>query len=114
MEKDDFGKIVIKRNERLYLLSLRFKKKRKLPPSMRYLYVYGLVVPNYTGERDQLGGFIQDGTYSLSDKYARYSIYRRDLFFRGKLPVIISVIALLRSYRNEILWLLQAIAKLLK
>lgn len=51
---------------------------------MRYLDVYGLASPNYTDKQDAFGVFVQDGTYSLSDKYARYLIYRRDTFFLGE------------------------------
>lgn len=114
MESEDFSNIVLKFSERVFLFSLRFKKKRILPKEMHYLYVNDLISPNYTDKKDAFGVFIPDGTYSLSDKYTRYLIYRRDNFFKGKLPVIISVIALLRSYKDEILWLLQELAKLLK
>jgi len=114
MNNDDFSSLVLKPSERLYLFLLRIKKKAQLPDSMRYLYLHDLVKQNSSGKTDQLNAPIPDDTYSLTDKYYRYAIYRRDLFFKGKLPVILSAIALIKSFQDEILWLLQELAKLLK
>lgn len=57
---------------------------------------------------------VPNGTYSITPQYERYRAYRRDLFFSGKLPVIISVIALIGAYRHEIFSVVRAIMQLLK
>lgn len=39
----------------------------------------------------------------ISDKAYRYFLYRKEAYFKGKLPVVISVIALVKSFDREIM-----------
>lgn len=98
---DSYDKIVLTPWERFLLFTLRIQKRRKkdiwkMP--YRQLHLYGLISPNYYPERGFEGESIPDGTFSLSSNYKRYCIYRREQFFKGKLPVIIALLALLKSY----------------
>ena len=73
-----------------------------------------LIKENYTNELDSIGNFISLNTVSIAKDYERYKSVKRTLFIERKLPIIISIIALLSSFRAEILWLIQAIMQLLK
>lgn len=98
---DNFDKIILTHKERFLLFTLRIQKKRKkdiLKPPYRQLHLHSLISPNYLPEHGPEGESIPDGTFSLTNNYKRYCIYRREQFFKGKLPVIIALLALLKSY----------------
>ena len=98
---ENFDKIILTPKERFLLFTLRIQKKRKKDiwkAPYRQLHLYSLISPNYLPERGPEGESITDGTFSLSDNYKRYRAYRREQFFKGKLPVIIALLALLKSY----------------
>lgn len=73
-----------------------------------------LIKVNYANDLDSIGNFISLNTVSISQEYERYKAVKRTLFIERKLPIIISIIALLSSFRAEILLLIQAITQLLK
>lgn len=113
-EEIDVAQIRLTPAEKLFLRKLRFKKHLPLPENMRNLRSLGLVDPDYLDEKGPIGECVPSGTVHLTDKYIRWCFYSRDTVFKEKIPVIISVIALLKSCQDEILWLLRQIAILLK
>lgn len=110
----DIEKIHLSPSESAFLLKLNRKKHLPLPPNMRNLYVWDLVGYDYSDAVDPFGSYKLLGTVHLGFNYQRWKKYRRELFFKGCFPVIISLIALIKSFQNEILWLLQELMKLLK
>lgn len=56
---------------------------------------YDFIKANYLKERNAFGGFIPDGTYSLSENYFRYKIYRRRVFFESNALVAAIIAALI-------------------
>ena len=90
----DFEKIHLLFGERISLLSFRFKRKQE-ESEIKYFYqlynVYSFIERNYTSEEDSLGFPVDDGTFSLSETYKRYCVFRTQLFFRGSVwPAIVS------------------------
>lgn len=100
--------------EKLFLFCNRKKKSFDLPNEYRSLLRFGLVTYESTGELDKFGIATHTGKYVLTDEYTRYRVYQKDVFFKGKFPVIISLIALIKAFQDEILWLIQAVMRLLK
>ena len=87
----DFPDIVLLPNEKRFLKNLLRSGKLPLPDSMRRLHLINFVHANSTGQRDRFGVYINDGTYSISERYLRYRQYRRELFFRSSIwPSIVS------------------------
>ena len=73
------------------------------------LFKYHLITYNHTRHKNELGERVLDGTISVTDEYVRYKKFKRNNFIDSKIPIIISVIALLKSFSKEILWLIQSI-----
>lgn len=88
--------------EKRLLFLMRFKKKVKPSFDVSMLVSYGLITPNSSGVKNSIGEHLTDGTYSLSDKGNRYFIQIRENFFTTRLPVLISLIALVKSFWPEI------------
>lgn len=88
--------------ERWFLFLLRFKKKIKPRFDVHPLASRGLIRPNASDERNEIGEVLTDGTYSLTDAGRRYFIQRREIIFTKRLPVVISLIALIKSFWPEI------------
>lgn len=76
-----FDEIHLLRKEKLCLFSFHFYKKQK-PDTIscfQSLYSdYGFLKLNSTGLFDETGCEMFDGTYSISDRYYRYKIHRRE------------------------------------
>lgn len=104
----------LNRRERRLLNLLRFKKSAKPRFDVRPLVSLELIQPNYSGEKNEIGEALADGTYSLTDAGRRYFIQRRDEFFTKRLPVAISLAALTKSFWPEIKkickWLIEALS----
>ena len=95
----DYSLFILPAKEKILLLKLRFKKnvpkeyfgdyftkfrKLDLIKAKSYTYVNGFATP--------------EDSYLLSSTYWEYISYRREQYFKGKLPVIISICALMKSY----------------
>ena len=109
-----FEKIKLTISERLILFYIKKKKKVKFHKYPHKLISYGLIEQNYLSEVNSIGAPIPEGTYSLTDFALRYRLYRKERYFEGKLPVIISIIALIGAYRNEIFSFLFSLTSLLQ
>lgn len=105
----DFDNIVLDFKERFILFTLFISRVHKgdvFSPSLHHLYKCGLIKQNYLPERDSLGQFIPDGTYSLSDSGRRYKIYlRRNRVHRYLTPITVSVITTVVIDLLKHLWL---------
>lgn len=88
--------------EKIFLFLLRFKKKIKPRFDVHQLASYGLIRSNHSSEKNEIGEWLKDGTYSLTDSGKRYFIQRREAFFVKRLPVVISLVALIKSFWPEI------------
>lgn len=99
----EFDKIVLSRGEKRSLRSFYWKPKqvRNEIKYFRALYhEYRFINDNYTKEKDALGQFIPDGTYSLTERYEKYKIYRREkILFNipNWFTVVISLASLIAS-----------------
>ena len=97
----DFDKIHLLFLERLKLFLMRFKKKVSstfLGKHAEYLLLVKFVAANHSDCQNKIGEFIPDGTFSLTDKYHRYLVYRRHEFMKIVtnsiiFPIMVSVIA---------------------
>lgn len=60
-------------------------------------------------------GIIQGDPKTLhaSDKATRYFLYRREQYFKGKLPVVIALVALIKSFDREIMMIFHFIQDLI-
>lgn len=100
--------IYLRFREKCFLFALRFRKK--LPPliDVDYLCSRGLVRKNFSGERNEIGDAIPDGTYSLTDFAVRYRIAKRqDFWKRVVTPVTVSILTtiVLHGLRLLVQWL---------
>lgn len=97
----NFDKIHLRFLERFKLFLMRFKKKVSLAflgKQAEYLLLIKFIAANYSGCQNEIGEHIPDGTFSLTDKYHRYLIYRRHELMKTiansiVFPIIVSVIA---------------------
>lgn len=78
------------------------------------LIAMGFVSYNYLPQQSKSGADIPDGTVSLTDQYKRYRSFKRKSFIEHKVPIIVSCIALLKSFEFEIISLMQWLMQLLK
>lgn len=92
-----YDDIILTLKEKFLLFTLRLKRKARdkyFGKSLYHLIECQLITRNYYPQRSASGANIPDNTYSLTDKYIRYCIYRRHKFFDSKIwPFIISVIS---------------------
>lgn len=92
----DFSKFYLNFIDKTILFFLRFKTNFKLNqfPNARIRFCeYGLIKPNSSGQKNQIGEAVPDGTYSKTDLYRKYSIYCRMEFYRSFFfPLIVAVI----------------------
>jgi hypothetical protein len=102
----DYNQIFLSTKEFFYLQQFRFQKyvvcdSYKEPYST--LRKLCLINPLDTGQVDSMGQNIPNyHRCALSEFGRRYLIYRREQFFKGKFPVIIAFIALIKSFDHEI------------
>lgn len=62
------------------------------------LLIRGFIKMNYTDKFDSFGCQITDGTYSLTEKYWRLSRVQTETWIWRFIPIVISVIALIKSF----------------
>lgn len=97
----DFDKIHLRFLERFKLFIMRFKKKVSLAfldKQVEYLLLIEFIAANYSNCQNEIGEHIPDGTFSLTDKYYHYLIYRRHELMKTlanslTFPIIVSIIA---------------------
>lgn len=89
--------------ERAFLRSLEKCGSLPLPNSLHNLVELKLVEYDVLPGLDSLNQVRYADTVHLSDRYFRYAIYRRDVFFQAKLPVVLSIAAILLSMLTLIL-----------
>ena len=114
----DFDDIILTNSEIKALK--RIHKAHKLNYSLideKVLYSlmeYELISYNYLNDRDSIGCQIRDGTVSTNRNYEIYKKYSFNKFVETKLPIIISLIALIKSFDSEIISVLRLLVQLLK
>lgn len=80
----DFSNIILNLSERFILFRMRFRKRVSqnfIGNHLRYLLDIGFVQRNYGSEKNSIGETTTDGTFSLTEKYNRYLIYKRNKIF---------------------------------
>ena len=100
-------------NEVQSLKKLKNQDVIKNPKNIDRLINYGLIQLNYS--QFEPGNMpTRNGTFSITEFGTNYLLYRKDKIFLKKLPVYISIIALISSFRKEILLLAQLVMHILK
>lgn len=99
----DFSNINLKFTEKFKLFCMRFKKKVSehfLGNDLMPLAALEFIRANHSIHKNEIGEYPPDGTFSLTDKYIRYCIYRRQKFFDSKIwPFVISIVtAIITSF----------------
>lgn len=93
----DFSNINLYFSEKMKLFIMRFKKQVTsdfLEPSLHILLAYKFISAHYEFTDTQKNEHPEPTLYSLTDRYFRYCVYRRNNFFNGKIwPIAISVIS---------------------
>gem|GEM_PF-4930593 len=85
---------------------------KQLKHNERLLH-YGLIQFNYV--QNVPGNMpVSDSSFSITEFGINYLLYRKEKMFLKKLPVVISLIALVSSFRHEILLLAQSVVQLMK
>lgn len=89
--------LLLKKSESLKLFIMRFKKRvnaKFLGASLDFLLSEMLIKPNHNKTKNIIGSCEPDGTFSLTDRYVRYCIYKRNCFYNSFwCPLIVSIIA---------------------
>lgn len=81
MSYTSFDEIHLLRKEKRCIFTFRFRKKQTIEEISCFKSLhdeYGFLKLNYTGILDEYGSESSDGTYSLSDRYYRYKIHKRE------------------------------------
>lgn len=92
--------------EKRLLFLMRFKKKVKPRFDVSMLVSVGLISPNRSGVKNSIGEYLMDGSYSLTDKYTRFRIAKRqDLFRRLVTPITVTVLTNIVLYGLQ--WLIK-------
>ena len=96
-----FDEIILTKGEKQSLRSFLWKPKQSLNEIKHFhslYYDYRFIKDNYLKERDEFNHPIPSGTYSLSDRYERFKIYRREKRLQSLpnwLAILISLISLI-------------------
>ena len=118
---DDYDKIMLSFKEKRILRHIL--KEGKVPynycnDSQRELFLkYDLVSIHRKQIATETGRVTFDPNapvyIAANDKAKRYFLYRKENYFKGKLPVVIALVALIKSFDVEICWLAHFILSLL-
>lgn len=96
-----FGNAILTKDEIKALKQISKHKKLSIDvldqEVLNSLFAYGLIALNYTGKKNSIGEYISDDTVSVTNEYRRYKKTVRNNFIERKLPIIISIIALIFS-----------------
>lgn len=100
MYEYDYDKVTLNLEEKYKLFITKRKKKtteKFLGDSKDYLLGIRFIKANYSGQRNEIGEQIPDGTYSVTWYYGRYLIWKRNKAFYGMLssfvtPIVVSII----------------------
>ncbi len=94
---EDFSNINLYHSEKTKLFIMRFKKwvtADFLGPSLRPLLNNKFIACNYPFTNTNESSTLHKSLYTLTDRYFRYCVYRRNKFWDSKIwPFIISVAA---------------------
>ena len=108
-----FKEILLTKEERKILRKIRLHQPVKDSDTVSRLATeFCFVIRHYDRVTDPKTGLrhpVPNGKFSLTPEYERYRIYRREQYFVGKLPVILSIIALIISSTVAIFEVMQAI-----
>ena len=117
----DYDKIMLTLREKYILY--RILKKQKVPYSFcteqqcQVFLNYELITIDQKQKVISSGRVVPDTDapkfIHATDKTLRYFLYTKDSYFKGKLPVIIALIALIKSFDVEICWLANLIKDLI-
>lgn len=109
---NDYSTFILRTNEKICLFKLRFIKHASSNFFGNHFSKFSklhLIAP--TSGTLIHGVYKPKNDYHLTSTYWEYIAYRRESYFKGKLPVIISIIALMKSYGfgidDIILWCMQ-------
>lgn len=120
METINYSSIMLSRKERHILRQIM--KRKKVPYSFctdeqRNAFLkYNLISVQHPRRMTETGRVVRapgESFILINDNAFRYFLYRKEASFVGKLPVIISIIALLKACDQEILWFFHLISGLL-
>lgn len=90
MYEYDYDKVTLNLEEKYKLFITKRKKKtteKFLGDSKNYLLGIRFIKANYSGQRNEIGEQIPDGTYSVTWYYGRYLIWKRNKAFYGMLSM---------------------------
>lgn len=104
--------IYLTSREKRLLILMCFKKKVLPKFNVSKLYSYGLIDHTYSGNPNQYGARMPDKTFCLTDLGRRWLIKWKEECFVKKLPVVLSLIALIKSFWPEICAVIEALKKL--
>lgn len=115
----DFSKINLLFSEHFKLFLMRFKKRvslKFLGNQAEYLLYIAFIKANYSEYKNEIGERLPDGTYSLTDKYRRYIVYRHNELMKAiansiVFPIIVSVAASVITSILTVLLLQQSVLK---
>ncbi len=105
----NFEDIHLTSGEKLSLFSFHFqkrKRKERIKHFSTLYYDFEFLSRNLTNEVDANNNRIPDDTYSISDKYCRFKIWRRKQRFKSLpnwIAILISLVTLIFSVVTE-LW----------
>lgn len=93
--------IYLTSREKRLLLLMRFKKKVLPRFDVSRLYSYGLIDHTYSEKPNQYGARYPEKTFCITDLGRRWLIKWKEECFVNKVPVILSLIALIKSFWPE-------------
>lgn len=105
----NFEDIHLTSGEKLSLFSFHFKKRQRkehIKHFQKLCYDFEFLCRNLKDEKDAYGNRVTDDTYSISDKYCRFKIWRRKQRFNSLpnwIAILISLVTLIFSVVTE-LW----------
>lgn len=109
MENIDVSKITLTKKQLTQLKIVRRKGQLEIPKSEALLAGTWLVHVSLPENKDN-----SRIVYKPNENTEKYFTYLRERFLDRKLPIIISVIALIKACDTECLWLLQKVVSLTK
>ncbi len=100
--------IYLTRQEKRFLTYLRFVKKIQPGFDVSHLVKCGLIRRNYSDKKNEIGMFIPENTYSLTDYERRWRIAKRqDRWQRIVTPITVTILtdAVIHAIRQLLQWI---------